>query len=102
MVHLSVTGGGRFLGRAQELEVNLASSETQVVNESGVPTFAVSSAVSPKGPCTEGPFSWKLSTGGVLPTAASVKGESSHSVFRLPGTVVVWPLTVSVQAILFW
>ena len=66
-----------FLGFSPDEVVYLASSETHTMRASGFPTFAVRSLVSPRGPCTEGPFSSKLRTGGVFPTAASVNGEIS-------------------------
>src|SRR5258708_3501963 len=71
LVHVTVTGGPRFLGRAPELVVSLASSETQTVRVRGFPTLAVRSTLKPRGPCTIGPDSPKPRMGGVLPTAAS-------------------------------
>ena len=88
------------LGFAPDEEVNLASSETHTVNGSGSPTLAVRSTISPCGPCTDGPCSSKLSTGGVFPTAASLKGEISQSGLRLAGIAVVLPLATMVQVIL--
>src|SRR5262249_5890842 len=97
-----VTGPARFLGRAPEPDVNFASSETQVVMESGTPTFAVRSAFTAMGPCVDGPFSSKLRIGGVLPTAASVRGDTSQSVLRVAGMDVICPLTLSVHVNFFW
>src|SRR5271154_2450329 len=89
-----------LLGFAPDDEVNLASSETHTVKANGSPTFAARSTTSPRGPCTNGPCWSKLSTGGVFPTAASTKGEISHSGFRLAGIAVLLPLATMVHVIL--
>ena len=59
---------------APEELVNLPSSEIQTVRASGVPTLAVRCTRILSGPCTDiDPFSAKLITGGVLPTADSAR-----------------------------
>src|SRR5689334_7039375 len=77
LLQVSTTGPPRFRGVAPDDVVSLASSDGHTVKGSGVPTFAVRSTVRPCGPCTVGPCSSKLTTGGELCTAASSNGEIS-------------------------
>src|SRR5580698_5277835 len=77
MTHFNVTGEPKSFGRTPDELVNFASSDTQTVSGRGLPTFAARATDNPCGPCTDWPFSSKLSTGGVFPTAASMSGEIS-------------------------
>src|SRR5579872_1916106 len=77
LLQVKTTGPARLRGGAPEEVVSLASSEAHTVSGTGVPTLAVFSTVRPCGPCTVGPCSSKLRTGGLLCTAASSKGEIS-------------------------
>src|ERR1700734_239757 len=99
-IHRKVTGTPGSLGFALEDEVNFASSETHTVNGSGSPAFAVRWTMSPRGPCTDGPCSSKLSTGGVFPTAASMNGEISHSGLRPAGMIGDFVFATIVRGIL--
>ena len=75
--HRNVTGFDRLRGGAPEDVVSFASSETQAVRDNGVLALAVRSTINVDGPCPVGPFSSNRTTGGVLPTAASINGEIS-------------------------
>src|SRR5260370_40986119 len=78
LVHVTITGIGLWLrGFAPEFDVHFASSATQTVSARGALTFAVRCMLIPRGPWTDEPFSSNRRTGGVLPTAASMKGEIS-------------------------
>src|SRR3954467_4559358 len=80
--------------------VYFMSSLSQSGSAGGGPTVAVRAgafATVAIGPWVVLPVSSKRITGGVLPTAISVKGDITESAFSRPGMLVVGPFAVIVH-----
>ena len=72
-----MAGGALPRPRPPSSAIVLPLSLTQMGNDSGCPTAALSVAAKPRGgPVNSGPVSWSFRTGGVLPIATSLNGST--------------------------
>jgi hypothetical protein len=88
--------GGDFLAPSS----TLASSATHTVKGSWVEVVAVNDLAMPAvGPCTVLPTGSNMRNGGVMCMRSSLRGDTSHKGFKLPGMDVSLPLATIVQVI---
>src|SRR2546423_6462801 len=74
------------------------SSSTQTVSGAASPALAINESAIPRGgPVNVGPPGLNVTTGGVLPTPASLYGSTIHRGFKLIGMEVVFSFAVMVH-----